>query len=110
MNASDASAYPTVRQFIAGQWRAGGQGVAAEVRNPATGQVTAELNLAGTDPLELRMFNYLGQEVMRLEDSSPRPGPYFHTFDIGKLRAGLYTVWFRTGETRQSRVLVVGDR
>jgi succinate-semialdehyde dehydrogenase/glutarate-semialdehyde dehydrogenase len=52
MNASDASAYPTVRQFIAGQWRAGGQGVAAEVRNPATGQVLAEVPRASTQDLD----------------------------------------------------------
>ena len=52
MDASDASAYPTVRQYIAGQWRAGGQGVAAEVRNPATGQVLAEVPRASTQDLD----------------------------------------------------------
>ena len=52
MTASDASDYPTVRQYIAGQWRAGGQGVAAEVRNPATGQVLAEVPRASTQDLD----------------------------------------------------------
>ena len=52
MNARDAQAYPVVRQYIAGAWRAGGQGVAGEVRNPATDEVLAEVPRASAQDLD----------------------------------------------------------
>ncbi|MES2483749.1 MAG: aldehyde dehydrogenase family protein, partial [Pseudomonadota bacterium] len=39
-------------QYIAGQWRCGGDGVAGQVRNPATGEVLAEVPRASRSDLD----------------------------------------------------------
>ena len=44
--------YKAPLQFIAGQWRPGGNGVCGQVRNPATGQVLAEVPRASTQDLD----------------------------------------------------------
>ena len=35
--------YPVPMQFIAGEWRDGGAGIALQVRNPATGEIIANV-------------------------------------------------------------------
>ncbi|MES2536924.1 MAG: NAD-dependent succinate-semialdehyde dehydrogenase [Pseudomonadota bacterium] len=52
MFAADSNEYPHPRQFIAGQWRLGGDGVAGVVRNPATNAVLAELPRASKQDLD----------------------------------------------------------
>jgi succinate-semialdehyde dehydrogenase/glutarate-semialdehyde dehydrogenase len=52
MNARDRSGFPSVRQYIAGEWREGGMGMACEVRNPATGEVLAEVPRASQQDLD----------------------------------------------------------
>ncbi|WP_175128610.1 NAD-dependent succinate-semialdehyde dehydrogenase [Achromobacter piechaudii] len=44
--------YPTLEQFIAGEWRPGGDGVCGVVRNPATDEVLAELPRASASDLD----------------------------------------------------------
>lgn len=52
MSARKNDLYPAVRQYIAGQWRAAGPGGASQVRNPATGEVLAEVPRASRQDLD----------------------------------------------------------
>ncbi|MFD0667065.1 NAD-dependent succinate-semialdehyde dehydrogenase [Ramlibacter sp. MAHUQ-53] len=80
MNARDAQAYPVVRQYIAGAWRAGGQGVAGEVRNPATGEVLAEVPRASAQDLDDALAAAAaGFELWRLKSPQERAAVLMRT-------------------------------
>lgn len=51
-SATSTGGYPAPLQFIAGQWRSGGDGVAGLVRNPATHAVLAEVPRASKQDLD----------------------------------------------------------
>lgn len=73
MDAGDARAYPSVKQFIAGAWRAGGQGVATQVRNPASGEVLAEVPRASRQDLDEALdAAAAGFELWRLKSPQER--------------------------------------
>ena len=52
LRAAGAHSYKKPLQFIGGEWRQGGDGTAALVRNPATGQVLAEVPKATRQDLD----------------------------------------------------------
>jgi PKD repeat protein len=75
--------------------------------NPAVNSTTVELSIINNDPIEIRLMNTMGQELIRYEDDSPTAGPYRKTFDTSKLSDGMYYIWFRSGDIIENRKLLI---
>ncbi|HOY95650.1 MAG TPA: PKD domain-containing protein, partial [Catalimonadaceae bacterium] len=75
--------------------------------NPAVNSTTVELSIVNNDPIEIRLINSLGQEIVRYEDDAPVAGPYRKTFDTSSLSDGMYYIWFRSGDTIENRKLLI---
>jgi len=59
------------------------------------------------DPIEMRIFNAMGQEVIEFANETPSAGFYTKTFSLDGLANGIYFLWFRTGETTEVKKLMV---
>lgn len=75
--------------------------------NPAGDDLNLDLSLANTDPVEIRIHNSIGQEVMFYRNEEPAKGALRKTFDIRHLPNGMYYVWFRSGTTTEYRKVAV---
>jgi PKD repeat protein len=75
--------------------------------NPAATSTNIELSIVNNDPIEIRLINSLGQEMMHYEDDSPIAGPYRKTFNTSTLPDGIYYIWFRCGDTIENRKLLI---
>jgi PKD repeat protein len=75
--------------------------------NPSSENFTADLSLATTDPIELRVTNAMGKEIYRLDELSPAAGRFRTVISTLNWPTGLYQVIFRSGSVAEVRKLVV---
>lgn len=75
--------------------------------NPAVDEVGVELNLPQNEPIDLKIFDSMGKEVLAFRDENPGIGVYRKKFRIFDLASGVYAVWFRSGKQVQFKRLMV---
>jgi hypothetical protein len=66
--------------------------------NPATGSITIEADLAGSNGMTLEIFTALGEVVLQRALFDGASGPVAATLDISGLPAGVYIARMRNGE------------
>lgn len=83
------SHYPEPRQYIAGQWRQGGEGSCAVVRNPATGDILAEVPRASPRDLDDALASSLAAfNVWRRRSAIERGSVLKRAAELIRERAG----------------------
>jgi hypothetical protein len=75
--------------------------------NPAGEEVTLTFVLPDYEPLDLQVFNSLGQLVYQQEITTGRFGDWRETIDISRWPIGIYLVCLRRGKERTVRKLMV---
>ena len=84
-------------------------GIAALFPNPATKQLTIELNIPQDDPFEIRIVNYLGQEMQTYTRSDSETGAFRKQFDVSGYPPGVYFLRFTSGRKEERRTFLVHD-
>jgi PKD repeat protein len=75
--------------------------------NPATSQITLDLNLPVNDPVEIKMINIFGQEMMLYTLDEPSVGAFRKVFDLIGFAPGMYYLLFRTGKKSEFRTFLI---
>jgi hypothetical protein len=84
-------------------------GIAALFPNPATKQLTIELNIPQDDPFEIRIVNYLGREMQTYTRSDSETGAFRKQFDVSGYPPGVYFLRFTSGRKEERRTFLVHD-
>jgi hypothetical protein len=66
--------------------------------NPFNSTTVLTYALTGTGPVELSVYNSLGQQVASLVSQVQTPGRYRVAFEAGSLASGVYLAQLRTGQ------------
>ncbi len=79
----------------------------AAVPNPASNHTRIPYNLAAAGPVELALYNTLGQRVAVVTAGEQQAGPHTATLDAGELPNGMYYYRLSAGSTTRARSLLV---
>lgn len=79
------------------------------IPNPFSRFTTLFLTLEKGGPVELRVFDVAGREVMRRDEDILSAGEHHVAFDRGNLPAGVYFYRLITGSSTQSGSMIVQD-
>jgi len=77
--------------------------------NPARTECTVTLDVERQGNMQITLLNMLGAKVMKLYDGGVEAGRFTHTFSIGSLPTGVYTVIVYTADNkiRAEKLLIV---
>lgn len=75
--------------------------------NPATNNITFELNIEKTNYYTLIINDVLGRKVACLQDGQLEPGNYSYSMDLNGLAKGIYFYEFRMGQFVKSGKFIV---
>lgn len=75
--------------------------------NPATDNLTIELNLPTGEPIDIKIVDAMGRDALVFRDENPGTGLYRKPFSLRTLATGVYSVWFRSGKEIQTQRLMV---
>lgn len=75
--------------------------------NPASEQVTLEFETPDFDPYELRVFNALGQEVLRRDVTPTRFSVKRELIPVNQLTPGVYVLVLQRGKNRETIKFVI---
>ncbi len=75
--------------------------------NPATRELNLELNIPVNDPLAIRIFNAMGQEMQSFEVSEPQTGAFRKTIDVSGYPPGIYYLRFSSGKREEHKTFMV---
>ena len=75
--------------------------------NPFNPGTVFSYQLATANPVSLKVFNALGEEVARIFDGYQQPGTYTFSFDASQLSSGVYFYTLRTGTFAQTKRMIL---
>ena len=75
--------------------------------NPAQGPVTIEWGLPQRGGADVRIYDLLGREVVRLADGAPAPAGWHQVRWDADVASGVYVVVLRSGDQMRSRRLTI---
>jgi hypothetical protein len=75
--------------------------------NPFNSTSTIEYRIASDSPVQLAIYNSLGQEVARLVDQDQRAGTYVVDWDASQVASGVYFYHLISGDIQEAKKMVL---